>query len=75
MPEFQIVADSHAAPGFLALTGKSALSLRFAVNAQEALRAYFDEEDIRVPGVIRMTDDGKTAYVASPLVVYTASPL
>ena len=74
MDKFVIIADSHAAPGFLAMSGKSELSQRFAASAREALIDYFKEEGMELPGPIKAHEDGKSVYAANMLMVYVASP-
>lgn len=75
MNKYVITADSHAAPGFLAMSGKSTLSERFAASATDALLDYFKEEEMDIPGPIKAHEDGKSVYTANMLMVYVASPV
>jgi hypothetical protein len=74
MNKYKIIADSHAAPGFLALSGRSELAEGFADSAAGALYAYFEGEGMPLPGAIVSTDEGRSAYVASALMTYLAAP-
>jgi len=75
MNKYVITGDSHAAPGFLAMSGKSELSQRFAASASDALIDYFKEEEMELPGPIKPHEDGKSVYTANMLMVYIASPV
>jgi hypothetical protein len=75
MNKYVITADSHAAPGFLHMAGKSELSQRFAASAADALIDYFKEEEMDLPGPIKAHEDGKSVYAANMLMVYVASPV
>ena len=74
MNKYIIIADSHAAPGFLALSGRSVLGEYFAENAGLALTAYFEGEGMALPGPIHADGAGQSAHVASPLMTYQAAP-
>ena len=75
MNKYSITADSHAAPGFLAMSGRSELGQRFAASARDALADYFTEEGMAVPGPIIEQDGGKAAYTSNMLMVYEARPV